>query len=729
MIIEKNEALFSSLASSYNDLGIIYSDIGDFKNSLYYYDLFEESSRDIQDTLLVSYALHNKAIIYLDWGEYDEALKLFLESKELVQAQGYEDELVASISSIATVYHEIEDYSKARYYYYQALELADKHKNIPTKAVILHNLGEILFNEAKYDSSLILLNTSLRYEMEEGNTLGIAESKSMIGTVNIALNKYNIAFIYFNEAETVFERFGSKQNLASLYLEYAKAHQKLENDSLSIYYFQKGIDFATKIDAKNIMLEGYKSASINYERLLDYQQALIYYRKSISMADSLFNEKATMRMDYMTVKLETQEREKVFDQLENDQKVLKLETKTRTIYLGSAIIILILVIVFFNWRYYMKKRSEQSLSKQYDILLESEQKIKALLDASFDSTLLVNLGGEILTINNNNLNGFFSDTQAMLGMKLFRYFSPTNQKILEKFFELVLESKSPKETHIHEENKTILNIKISPVLGLKSEIGSLAFYIKDITQLEKDKLVKEQMEKQLIQTQKMETVGTLAGGIAHDFNNSLATIQGYVSMSLEDVDKESHLHRYLINTQKAVNLSRETVKKLLTFSRTDEVIFDKIELDQLICDSIDIIKGSKPKNIRLEYPETESGIELLAEKNQLTQVILNICTNAFHAIDEKKGKVQISLEKINKHPSFNFKNIAIIRISDNGLGMDEETRKRIFEPFFTTKAVGKGTGLGLSVVSGIIKQHNGDIKVKSEIGKGTTFSLYLPIIS
>jgi signal transduction histidine kinase len=227
----------------------------------------------------------------------------------------------------------------------------------------------------------------------------------------------------------------------------------------------------------------------------------------------------------------------------------------------------------------------------------------------------------------------------------------------------------------------------------------------------------------------METIGTLAGGIAHDFNNYLATIKGYITMLLEDVDKESHIHRYLTRIEKAVVLAQGTVKKLLAFSRKNEIVFNKTPIHELISDSIDMIKGSKPKNINLKIGDIPQNMEILADKNQLTQVFINICNNAFHAIGEKKsGEVNIQLETTNSHPEFSRKEMIIISINDNGMGMEQETMKRIFEPFYTTKDVGKGTGLGLSMVAGIIKQHNGKIEVSSEFGKGSTFSVILPLI-
>ena len=728
IIIEKENYLLKSLSKSYNTLGNIHDNLGNYKSSLMYYNLCEKTAKDINDTLIASYAIYNKAYIYLYWGIFDEALKLFLESQELAEKSSQKNEIAASLSSIASVYHEMGNHSKAKHYYLESLKMADKYDDQLTKAVVLHNFGELMYIEQKYDTALKYLLQSLQLEMTRGNTIGIAQTKSMLGTVNISLNNYDIGFAYFKEAEKVFEKFGSKNDMSNLFLEYAKTYEKLQKDSLSVVYFEKGIDLASKINNRTLLKDGYKAASSNYERLYNYKKALLYFKKHKTITDSIFNQKASHRIDYMSLKLETQEQEKKLSKLENTQKVTTLENKNRTVFLLAAIFGLIISMIFFYWRYRMKKKAAARLSIQYHILEESEQKIKALLDASFDSTLLVDLKGNILTINKNQLNGFFSNTRSMVNKELFSYFNNDNNEKLKKLFNIVINSKKPKEIEIYENNSFILNTRISPVLDSQKEVNSLAFYIKDITQIEKVKKEKQKMEKKLIQTQKMETIGTLAGGIAHDFNNSLATVQGYVSMILEDVDPKSHLHRYLLNTQKAVTLSKETVQKLMIYSRAKEIVFNKVRLDELIEDSMDIIMGSKPKNIQLQYPTKIKRIEFLADKNQLTQVIVNICTNAFHAIDDEKGTVTLSIKEEKTIDEYLFTPMTVIKISDSGIGMDNETKKRIFEPFFTTKSVGKGTGLGLSVVAGIIKQHKGKIEVKSEFGKGSTFTIYLPTI-
>lgn len=727
IIIEQENQLTSKLVYSYNSLGIIHSDLGNYKQSVFNYDKCEYMARQINDTLSISYAISNKALIYLDWGVYDEALSLFLQGQELSQAMGLKEELAYNLTNIALVYHETKDLKKAKSYYNRALNVAREYDDYEMVSIVQHNLGDILHTEGNYDSALILLNKSMRYEMNNNRTLGIAQSKSMIANVYVAMGKYPLAFSYFEDAKSVFEKFGSKLDLANLYIDYAKAHEILSNDSLSISFYQKGLEIAIQINATSIIQVGYESASKNYERLEDFESALYYFKAFKELNDTIYNEHVSSRIEYMSLKLENQEREKKLEKLANEQKVNTLENRTKRNRLFFIIIVLIIILIFFVWLYFLNQRSQKQIKLQYNVLLDSEQKIKALLDASFDSTLLVDIHGQIITANSNDLNGFLPDQGNILNKTIFSFFKQTNKIVLEKFTELVLSSKTYKELHVVDD-KNIFNIKISPIIDMNQNIVSLAFYIKDITQIEKDKKEKRKMEGQLIQTQKMETIGTMAGGIAHDFNNYLATIKGYVDMSLEDIEKEHHVHTYLTNTMKAVKLSQQTVQKLLTFSRGKDIIMDKISFDQLLTDSIDIIKGSKPKNIELIYPQEKFNIELLADKNQITQVIINIITNAFHAIDDQDGRVKVEALPNMTLAEFDYKKMICIKISDDGIGMDKETIQRVFEPFFTTKEVGKGTGLGLSVVTGIVKQHSGKIMVESEFGKGTIFSLYLPII-
>ncbi len=734
IIIQTKYGLKNKLSNSYNILGILYLEIGDYKSSLKNYDQFEQLSYDLNDTLSISIAIHNKALIYMEWGAYDESLDMFLTSLSLSQSLGLEKELSSILSNIALVYQEIKDFAKAKYYYEQALELAEKYKLESEMAIILHNMGELLFYNQKYDSSLVLLNRSLRIEIANKNTIGIAESHSMIGNVYMAQKKFPLAFEYYENAAQTFESFGSKMHLCELYLGMGNAHQQLNNDSLATQFIGRAIDIAAAINSTGTLLKAYEDMSGNYSRMRSFEKAFYYYKKYDHLKDSIFSLEAASRRDYLGLKLENQEREKLLERLTTEKQMLDLKNKNRTLFLGFAIVALLVLLFSFAIIYNNNRKSKKKTEAKNKELIASEQKSKALLDASFDSTILVNLNGVVITANTNNLNGFLPDFGNLINSQFTNLFSETNQRILNNYIELVISNKVIKEVQISEVNNKIFNIKISPILGEYLNIASLAFYIQDVTQIEVDKKAHKKMEEQLIQSQKLDTIGTLAGGIAHDLNNFLGTIKGYLEMSLEDItDPENRVHRYLKGSLKAINQSHQTIKKLLSFSRENELKLEKVKLDSLLEDCYEMILGSKPRHISLRFPTLPSHAVIFADANQLTQVILNIITNSFHAIVKDAGLVTVEittpvLNDTNKELN-SGKNFVTIKITDNGFGMDSETMKRIFEPFFTTKEVGKGTGLGLSMSMGIIKQHNGSIEVESEMGIGSIFYINLPLIS
>ena len=728
IVVEKKHKLNINLSISYNTLGIIYSEIGDHKKSLQYYNLSESSSKALNDTLGVAYAIFNKALIYFDWGIYEKSLELISKASKLFMKMNRESENVNTFATLALIYHEMNKLDLAKKHYFKAIRQAEFYDDIESKFIIFHNLGELYFETKQYDSALYYYNGSLKQEKETGNELGIAESQSALGTLFIVLEKYNEAFKYFKEAENIFTKYESKHGLADLYSEIAYGYQKLNNDSLSILFFNKSISSFKELGTRKSLMVTYKRASENYERLGMQEKALNYYKKYKQYNDSIFNEKSSSTIEFMVIQLENQEQDKELDKLETEKRLFELQSKNKTIYFSAAIIILLLLVTFGIWRFILKRKSEKKLSIQYNILLDTEEKIKALLDASFDSTLLVDDHHLILTANSNSLNGFFKNPDQLTSQNILNLFVKANQDTLIHFLALVTKTKQSKEFVLFERNDIQLNIRISPVIDSNKKITTLAFYIKDITLIEKAKADQKKMQKKLIQTQKMETIGTLAGGIAHDFNNYLATISGYVNMLLEDADKSSPTYRYLTNSNKALKQAQGTVKKLLAFSRTNELTFAPITLKELFDDSLDMINGLKPKNIELIYPKQIPDYTLFIDVNQITQVIINICTNAFHAIENNPhGSLEFIFSEYEKQENTDIIKLIKIQIKDNGIGMDQATARRVFEPFFTTKEVGKGTGLGLAVASGIIKQHNGEISVISKHKEGSTISISLPL--
>jgi PAS domain S-box-containing protein len=241
------------------------------------------------------------------------------------------------------------------------------------------------------------------------------------------------------------------------------------------------------------------------------------------------------------------------------------------------------------------------------------------------------------------------------------------------------------------------------------------------------------LEEQLLQAQKMEAIGTLAGGIAHDFNNVLAGILGSAELVREDLPPDHPTQEYVGSIMTAANRARDLVQQILTFSRRQDSEKRVLQLQPIVGECVKLLRSTIPAMVKIAHHVEPGCPPVLADPTQIHQVIMNISTNAWHALPETGGRIDISLRSVDvdaamvtRHPELRPGAFVRLAITDNGHGMDAKTRERIFEPFFTTKPASKGSGLGLSVVHGIIKSHRGAIVMESEPGRGTTFQIYLP---
>ncbi|MEK6678679.1 MAG: ATP-binding protein [Nitrospirota bacterium] len=262
--------------------------------------------------------------------------------------------------------------------------------------------------------------------------------------------------------------------------------------------------------------------------------------------------------------------------------------------------------------------------------------------------------------------------------------------------------------------------------------GRPAYYVA----VKRDVTNERRLEEQLRHVQKMEAIGQLTGGIAHDFNNFLTAILGFSSllqMKFEN-DNDVQSNSYLMNIISAGEKAANMTNSLLSFSRKRIINIRPALLNDIIKGMEKLLQRVITENVEFKTALTDKGTIIMADTGQIEQVLLNLVANARDAMP-KGGTVFIKTEVVNvdevfvrSHGYGKPGDYVLLSVSDTGIGMDEMTKERIFEPFFTTKEVGKGTGLGLSIVYGIVKQHNGYIDVNSELGKGTTFNIYFPII-
>jgi signal transduction histidine kinase/CheY-like chemotaxis protein len=252
---------------------------------------------------------------------------------------------------------------------------------------------------------------------------------------------------------------------------------------------------------------------------------------------------------------------------------------------------------------------------------------------------------------------------------------------------------------------------------------------RDISERKRADRERQRLEAQLRQMHKMEALGTLAGGIAHDFNNLLAAIFGNVERARQDAGAQSPVQHSLAEIATAAERARDLVRQILTFSRHQPFERRVLSLGDVVQDAVKLLRAGLPMGVELVVNLAPDAPNVLADRVQLHQVLMNLGANAWQAMAGRQGRIEIALAGVTVEASVGGPppgRYARLSVVDSGMGMDAATRERIFDPFFTTKPAGEGTGLGLAVVDGIVQGHGGVIKVESHPGQGSAFHLYFP---
>lgn len=257
----------------------------------------------------------------------------------------------------------------------------------------------------------------------------------------------------------------------------------------------------------------------------------------------------------------------------------------------------------------------------------------------------------------------------------------------------------------------------------------------DITAQKQVANEKKELENRLQQAQKMEAIGTLAGGIAHDFNNLLGVILGYAELAKEDAPPGTDIEQDLEEILGAANRAKDLVKQILAFSRQSQVELLQIKIQPLIKESLRMLRSSLPTTISITEDIDPRCGTILADPSQVNQIFMNLCTNAYHAMETTGGTLSVALKTTIIKPDDKIVLVHLtpgeyvhFTVTDTGIGMSSDVLEKIFDPYFTTKEVGKGTGMGLAIIHGIMKDRGGAITVESQLDKGSTFHVYFPVV-
>ncbi len=367
------------------------------------------------------------------------------------------------------------------------------------------------------------------------------------------------------------------------------------------------------------------------------------------------------------------------------------------------------------------------------LLKVNEARYKTMIESSTDGFWVVDVKGKLLDVNTTYcyLTGY--NRKELLQMSITDLEVKENLKETEKHMGNIITTGHDRFETVHRrKDGSLLDVEIS--VNFSPEGGGVFFvFLRDLTERNQTTVERTMMNLQLQQAQKMEAIGTLAGGIAHDFNNILGSILGYAGMAREDSISGSTVAKDLDNVIKSGHRARDLVRQILAFSRQEEAEYIVFQPANVIGDALKLIRATMPATIEIEEHIDPLTRVISADPTQLHQILMNLCTNAFHAMEEKGGKMSIYLHNrddvsgdfVNTHGLTGDRYVEL-KVCDSGPGISSDVAERIFEPYFTTKEPGKGTGMGLSIIHGLIKKSGGTITVDTTPGIGTEFQVLIP---
>jgi signal transduction histidine kinase len=688
-------------AATLNNIGIVYKKLGDIALSLQYYEKSLEIKEQLHDVKGAAASLNNIGVIYKSLGDNLRALEYYIKAAHNFEKINDAKGMASAYNNIGILYKHLDDIPKAIEYYKKSLAARESVNDRRGLMAVYINIALIYKSQNDLSLALDYLQKSLEISEEIGDKMGISSAVSNIGTIYHSMGNLKLAQEYIAKSLQIREETNDKQGLAyslynmgSIYFD-LKQFDKAKNFTEKSYKVSKELVFPKNVEsAANLLQKIYLTQG-------DFKKAYYYLNESVALRDTLASKETKEEAEKMHWKYQY-DKKSLADSLQH-AKILELKNvelqrkqevseKQRTIIVAlTAVFVLLVVLIALIYRSFrIKLTSNRIISEKNEMLRQALEEIKATSDELYHKNMILEESQAEIQKQRNEL--------VELNIALQR----TNKEIKHQNEELI------------------------------------------------------RTQKQLVLSEKMASVGVLTAGIAHEINNPVNFVYAGVNSALRDFSDISHVLNHIKDIEGQGTQHSELVEKIIQakndfefdnaytalmqtlgdiklgaqriaeivqglrdFSRSDKDEFGVADINKVIEIVLTLMKNKYKNRVEIVRDFDQSLPEIVCKPGKLNQVFMNLISNAIDAI-EQSGTITIKTGTKG--------NECYISIKDTGTGIKSSILPKIFDPFYTTKQVGEGTGLGLSISYGIMQEHNGRIEVQSDEGKGSEFTVYLPVI-
>ncbi len=659
---------------------------------------------------------------YLTHNLYKDAMEYYMDA--LPHAKQAPDKTVMAtiLYNIGIVYWKQENLDKALEYHTESLEIRKK-AGAPQFhiAASFNNLGLVMHDKGNYSAALGFYRDSLERYLESGEKRGIAAVLNNTGELYMASKNYPKALKYFREAIPIYEEIDVQWGIANTTYNVGRVHIRVGEYDRALLSLGTALGWAKKNKDMDLRRKILGALADLYKTKKEFEKALEYHEKAVELKDRLFDEESNRQIARMQIKYDMEKKEK------ENRLLRKANNAGRMVRISLIAVVLTslgLIIVIYN-RYRTKKRINQ-------LLRTSEAKYKALYARAGNAIFLMD--GPTFTDCNEQTTEMFGVPRDRIVGKTFTDFSPSTQPgghpsmdTGNAHIKKALAGEPQRFYWKHcKEDGTLFDAMVSLTAVSIGGRDIIQAIVHDISE-------RKMLEDERVKSEKLESIGLLAGGIAHDFNNLLAVLLGNLELAMmetKSLDGGDRLAGIFDKMEKVVNQAANLSEKFLTFSEGGYPSKKAVAVGNVVHDSV--LAALEGTGIRRGILMPGDLWDVKCDAAQIGRVIGDIAKNAVEAVGEE-GKIDVTAANVDLNPDdvppLKAGRYVAVSITDNGRGIPRENLAKIFDPYFTTsrQVSKKGLGMGLSIAHSIIKRHNGAIAVSSEIGKGTTFRVYLPV--